>query len=98
MKTLIVIEHGELNVSHRTSLSLLNNLAHYGTHDVAVKSILKVLKEKDSVTLDAAIAKMCEPSSTSARSRRPLIVDLALSANGSQVIQAVLPEVRERVR
>jgi len=68
-------------------------MAVYGTHDIAVKSILKILKEKNPVTQDAAVTKMCEPNTNANRSKRPVIVDLALSSNGSQLIQAVLPDV-----
>jgi hypothetical protein len=90
----LVIEHGNAAVSHRTSLSLINNMAIYGTHDIAVKSILKILKEKNPLTQDAAVTKMCEPNINANRNKRPIIVDLALSSNGSQIIQAVLPDVR----
>ncbi|KAG8836396.1 hypothetical protein FRC17_003306 [Serendipita sp. 399] len=93
-----IIEHGDAPVSHRTSLSLISDLATYGTHDIAVKSILKILKEKDPVTTGATISKMCEPNTTGSRNKRPIIVDLALSANGSQVIQAVLPEANKDQR
>ncbi|CAG8667724.1 13139_t:CDS:2 [Acaulospora colombiana] len=93
-----IIEHGSADVSHRTSLSLISNIAAYGTHDIAVKSILKVLKEKDSVTREALISKMCEPNINNGRNKRPIIVDLALSANGSQIIQAVLPEANKDQR
>jgi hypothetical protein len=87
-----VIEHGDPQASQQTSLSLIANLAVYGTHDVAVKSILKILKEKDLLTLEAVISKMCEPNVAGNRSKRPIVVELALSSNGSQIIQAVLPE------
>ncbi|KAG8838695.1 hypothetical protein FRB91_002426 [Serendipita sp. 411] len=93
-----IIEHGDAAVSHRTSLSLICDLAVYGVHDIAVKSILKILKEKDPITLDATITKMCEPNTSGSRNKRPIIVDLALSANGSQVIQAVLPEANKDQR
>ncbi|PVG01850.1 ARM repeat-containing protein [Serendipita vermifera] len=93
-----IIEHGSADVSHRTSLSLISNIAAYGTHDIAVKSILKILKEKDSVTREAIISKMCEPNINNGRNKRPIIVDLALSANGSQIIQAVLPDANKDQR
>lgn len=90
---MLVIEHGNVSVSHRTSLSLINNMAIYGTHDIAVKSLLKILKEKNPLIQDAAVTKMCEPNIHSNRNKRPVIVDLALSSNGSQLIQAILPGV-----
>jgi hypothetical protein len=68
-------------------------MAIYGTHDIAVKSILKILKEKNPLTQEAAVTKMCEPNINANRNKRPIIVDLALSSNGSQLIQAVLPDV-----
>ncbi|CAG7853689.1 Meiotic coiled-coil protein 2 [Serendipita indica DSM 11827] len=93
-----IIEHGDSNSSQRTTLSLINGLAVYGTHDIAVKSILKLLKEKNPITVDAIISKMCEPNVNGTRQKRPIIVDLALSTNGSQIIQAVLPEANKEQR
>ncbi|KIM32005.1 hypothetical protein M408DRAFT_64416, partial [Serendipita vermifera MAFF 305830] len=93
-----IVEHGNAAVSRRASLLLINNMAAYGTHDIAVKSLLKILKEKNPLTQDAAVSKMCEPNIHSNRNKRPVIVDLALSPNGSQLIQAILPQANKEQR
>ena len=89
---------------------LVAGLLDFATHEQGTKSITKALKEGGKETLDRIIARMCEQSKgyapdlsvstvprtlTRCRSgRRAIIVDLALSVAGSQLIATVLPNVR----
>ena len=89
---------------------LVMGLLDFATHEQGTKSITKALKEGGKETLDRIIARMCEQSKgyalnrpastvfqelTRRRSgRRAIIVDLALSVAGSQLIATVLPNVR----
>ena len=86
---------------------ILSGLLEYATNEQGIKSITKALKEGGKDTLDRIIKRMCEPAKrrvpflcsfasylTSLYSaRRAMIVDLALSATGSQLIASVLPNV-----
>lgn len=92
---------------------LVAGLLEFATHEQGTKSITKALKEGGKETLDRIIARMCEQSKgyvsspsalvvsralTRCRSgRRAIIVDLALSVAGSQLIATVLPNVRGNV-
>ena len=89
---------------------LVAGLLDFATHEQGTKSITKALKEGGKETLDRIIARMCEQSKGYAPSlsayaalqalthnhsgRRAIIVDLALSVAGSQLIATVLPNVR----
>ena len=88
----LVIEHGTPHARQRTLTLLLDQLPLYASDDVGVKSLLKLVKPADPDVVLRVIDKMCQPNSAAHR-RRSIIVDLALSVNGSQLIQHVLPMV-----
>lgn len=86
---------------------LLDGLLEYATNEQGSKSVTKALKEGGQDTLNRIIKRMCEPAKGSAflsnesvfvsqfsSARRAMIVDLALSVTGSQLIASVLPNVR----
>ena len=89
---------------------LVAGLLDFATHEQGTKSIAKALKEGGKETLDMIIARMCEQSKGYVQERsawtalqaltyyhsgrRAIIVDLALSVAGSQLIATVLPNVR----
>lgn len=89
---------------------LVVGLLDFATHEQGTKSITKALKEGGKETLDRVIARMCEQSkgyvldqsksvvlralTRNPSGRRAIIVDLALSIAGSQLIATVLPNVR----
>ena len=89
---------------------LVSGLLEYATNEQGAKSVTKALKEGGKETLNRVIKRMCEPAkgylfvrfsyslpfflTMNTRARRAMIVDLALSATGSQLIAAVLPSVR----
>lgn len=86
---------------------LISGLLEYATSEQGAKSVTKALKEGGKDTLDRVITRMCEPAKgyvpylsaltgglCSFRGRRAMIVDLALSSTGSQLIASVLPNVR----
>ncbi|KAK0207738.1 armadillo-type protein [Armillaria fumosa] len=52
------------------------------------KSVTKALKEGGKDTLDKVVKRMCEPAKSA---RRAIIVDLAVSVTGNQLIASVLP-------
>ncbi|GBE77603.1 ARM repeat-containing protein [Sparassis crispa] len=83
-----ILEHG--SKSHRDMAldHLLSGLLDYATNEQGVKSVTKALKEGGKETLDKLMKRMCEPSRGG---RRAMIVDLALSVTGSQLIASVLP-------
>ena len=87
-----VIEHGTSQARQRTLTLLLDQLPLYASDDVGVKSLLKLVKPADPDVVLQVIDKMCQPNSAAHR-RRSIIVDLALSVNGSQLIQHILPMV-----
>ncbi|KIM82223.1 hypothetical protein PILCRDRAFT_785661 [Piloderma croceum F 1598] len=76
-------EHREMAIQH-----LLSGLIEYAINEQGSKSILKALKEGGKDTLNRIIKRMCEPAKSA---RRAMIVDLALSVTGSQLIASVLP-------
>ncbi|THH27238.1 hypothetical protein EUX98_g6951 [Antrodiella citrinella] len=83
-----VLEHG--SDKHRSMAldHLVSGLLEYSTSEQGAKSVTKALKEGGKDTLNRVIKRMCEPARGA---RRAMIVDLALSATGSQLIAAVLP-------
>ncbi|KAG8981301.1 hypothetical protein FRB94_009367 [Tulasnella sp. JGI-2019a] len=83
-----LLEHGL--PEHRTrAISLLGaNLGLYATITQAMKSIDKALKSCNEEAMEVFTTSLCDPGKTG---RRPLIVDLALNANGSQLVAQLLP-------
>ncbi|KAI0640145.1 ARM repeat-containing protein [Trametes polyzona] len=83
-----ILEHGSQRHRDMAMGHLLTGLLEYATNEQGIKSITKALKEGGKDTLDRVIRRMCEPAKSA---RRAMIVDLALSATGSQLIASVLP-------
>ena len=106
----LVLEHGSAIHRQMALEHLVAGLLDFATHEQGTKSITKALKEGGKETLDRVIARMCEQSKGYAPNRsastvlqaltrrhsgrRAIIVDLALSVAGSQLIATVLPNVR----
>ncbi|KAK1230462.1 meiotic PUF protein 1 [Marasmius sp. AFHP31] len=84
-----ILEHGSDNHRQLTLDHLINDLLDYATNEQGYKSITKALKEGGKETLLRVIKRMCEPAKSG--SRRAMVVDLALSVTGSQLIASVLP-------
>ncbi|KAF5365236.1 hypothetical protein D9758_005402 [Tetrapyrgos nigripes] len=84
-----ILEHGSEKHRQMTLEHLITGLLEYATNEQGYKSITKALKEGGKDMLDKVIKRMCEPAKAS--SRRAMIVDLALSVTGSQLIASVLP-------
>ncbi|KAG7094536.1 hypothetical protein E1B28_005364 [Marasmius oreades] len=84
-----ILEHGSDKHRQVTLELLINDLLDYATNEQGYKSITKALKEGGKDTLNMVVKRMCEPAKSG--SRRATIVDLALSATGSQLIASVLP-------
>jgi hypothetical protein len=88
---------------------LVTGLLEFATNEQGSKSVTKALKEGGKETLDRFVKRMAESTkgySTCSHcdhtralthqfhsGRRAIIVDLALSTTGSQLIGAVLPTV-----
>ncbi|OSD00873.1 ARM repeat-containing protein [Trametes coccinea BRFM310] len=83
-----ILEHGSQRHRDMALDHLLAGLLEYATNEQGIKSISKALKEGGKDTLDKIIKRMCEPAKSA---RRAMIVDLALSVTGSQLIASVLP-------
>lgn len=83
-----ILEHGSKRHQNMALEHLLSGMLEFATNEQGVKSVTKALKEGGKETLDKIIARMCEPSKSG---RRAMIVDLALSVTGSQLIASVLP-------
>ncbi|PCH34348.1 ARM repeat-containing protein [Wolfiporia cocos MD-104 SS10] len=83
-----ILEHGSKKHKAMALDHLLAGLLEYATNEQGVKSVTKALKEGGQETLDKVIKRMCEPAKGG---RRAMIVDLALSVTGSQLIASVLP-------
>ncbi|KAK2465824.1 hypothetical protein APHAL10511_001465, partial [Amanita phalloides] len=84
-----ILQHGSEKHRKFTLDHLLDGLLELATNKQGSKSITKALKEGGKETLDRIIKRMCEPAKGSAR--RAMIVDLALSVTGGQLIASVLP-------
>ncbi|CAK5271608.1 unnamed protein product [Mycena citricolor] len=84
-----ILEHGSQQHRLKTLEHLLGGLLEFATNEQGSKSVMKALKEGGKDTLDRIVQRMCEPAKGA--SRRALIVDLALSLTGSQLIASVLP-------
>ena len=86
---------------------LIAELLDYATNEQGFKSVTKAFKETGPETLARIVKRMCEPAKGSAipafwsasltpsptSGRRAMVVDLALSPTGSQLIANVLPQV-----
>ncbi|KAM5539962.1 hypothetical protein V8D89_006465 [Ganoderma adspersum] len=83
-----ILEHGSQRHRDLALEHLLGGLLEYATNEQGIKSITKALKEGGKDSLDRIIKRMCEPAKSA---RRAMIVDLALSVTGSQLIASVLP-------
>ncbi|KAK0207261.1 armadillo-type protein [Armillaria fumosa] len=83
-----ILEHGAEKHRQLTLDHLISGLLEYATNEQGYKSVTKALKEGGKDTLDKVVKRMCEPAKTA---RRAMIVDLALSVTGSQLIASVLP-------
>ncbi|KIO24612.1 hypothetical protein M407DRAFT_55065, partial [Tulasnella calospora MUT 4182] len=83
-----MLEHA-LSEHRSRALSLLSaSLLQYATDAQAIKSIDKALKVCPEEAAEVFVTRLCEPGKTG---RRPLIVDLALNNNGSQLITQLAP-------
>lgn len=104
-----VLEHGSLKYRQMCLDHLIADLLDYATNEQGFKSVTKAFKETGPETLARIVKRMCEPAkgsvlsdllqrhpdgSPSTSGRRAMIVDLALSVTGSQLIANVLPQVR----
>jgi pumilio RNA-binding family len=69
---------------------IIEDLLDYATNEQASKSVNKALKEGGQDITDRFVKRMAEPAKGA---RRAMIVDLALSVTGSQLIGLVLPTV-----
>uniref|UniRef100_A0A8H7Y6Y2 PUM-HD domain-containing protein n=1 Tax=Psilocybe cubensis TaxID=181762 RepID=A0A8H7Y6Y2_PSICU len=83
-----ILEHGSEKHKRMTLDHLLDGLLEFATNEQGAKSVTKALKEGGVETLDKVVRRMCEPAKGA---RRAMIVDLALSVTGSQLIASVLP-------
>ncbi|KAF8346084.1 armadillo-type protein [Amanita rubescens] len=90
-----ILEHGSEKHRKLTLDHLLDGLLEFATNEQGSKSITKALKEGGKETLDRIIKRMCEPAKSA---RRAMIVDLALSVTGSQLIASVLPTADKEQR
>ncbi|KAG8933441.1 hypothetical protein FRC02_011819 [Tulasnella sp. 418] len=90
-----LIENGQ--PEHRTRvLQLLgNNLYQYASDPQAMKSIEKALKVCKEEAMETIVGRLCGLGQSG---RRAMIVDLALNANGSQLIAQILPLANEDQR
>ncbi|KAF7341853.1 ARM repeat-containing protein [Mycena sanguinolenta] len=85
-----ILEHGSDKHRQMALDHLLTGLLEFATNEQGSKSVVKALKEGGKETLDRVVQRMCEPAKGA---RRAMIVDLALSLTGSQLIASVLPTV-----
>ncbi|KAJ6506802.1 hypothetical protein C8R45DRAFT_1176112 [Mycena sanguinolenta] len=83
-----ILEHGSEKHRQMALDHLLTGLLEFATNEQGNKSVVKALKEGGKETLDRVVQRMCEPAKGA---RRAMIVDLALSLTGSQLIASVLP-------
>ncbi|EIW87416.1 ARM repeat-containing protein [Coniophora puteana RWD-64-598 SS2] len=84
-----ILEHGSPNHRQMTLDHLVADLLDYATNEQGYKSVNKALKEGGKETFDKIVNRMCEPAKGG---RRAMIVDLALSVTGSQLIASTLPQ------
>ncbi|KAJ7074603.1 armadillo-type protein [Mycena amicta] len=90
-----ILEHGSEKHRQMALEHLLAGLLDFATNEQGSKSVVKALKEGGTDTLDKVVKRMCEPAKGA---RRAMIVDLALSLTGSQLIASVLPNADKEQR
>ncbi|KAI6031156.1 hypothetical protein PISMIDRAFT_443300 [Pisolithus microcarpus 441] len=84
-----ILEHGSQKYRQMCLDHLINDLLDFATNEQGFKSVMRALKDAGSETTARIVKRMCEPSKGG---RRAMIVDLALSVTGSQLIASVLPQ------
>ncbi|KAG6335011.1 hypothetical protein ID866_4078 [Astraeus odoratus] len=84
-----ILEHGSPKHRQMCLDHLTSDLLDFATNEQGFKSVMRVLKEAGPDTLDRVVKRMCEPTKGG---RRAMIVDLALSSTGSQLIASILPQ------
>ncbi|KAG8219228.1 armadillo-type protein [Butyriboletus roseoflavus] len=84
-----ILEHGSSKHRQMCIDHLVADLLEYATNEQGFKSVTKAFKETGPETLARIVKRMCEPAKGG---RRAMIVDLALSVTGSQLIANVLPQ------
>ncbi|KAF8837623.1 ARM repeat-containing protein [Paxillus ammoniavirescens] len=84
-----ILEHGSPKHRQMCLDHLIVDLLDYATNEQGFKSVTKAFKEAGPETLGRIVKRMCEPAKGG---RRAMIVDLALSITGSQLIANVLPQ------
>ncbi|KAI0295021.1 armadillo-type protein [Russula brevipes] len=85
-----ILEHGSAKHRQMALDHLVTGLLEFATNEQGSKSVTKALKEGGKETLDRFVKRMAESTKGG---RRAIIVDLALSVTGSQLIASVLPNV-----
>ncbi|KAI0275294.1 armadillo-type protein [Gloeopeniophorella convolvens] len=85
-----ILEHGSNKHRQMALDHLIAGLLEFATNEQGSKSVTKALKEGGKDTLDRFVKRMAESTKGG---RRAIIVDLALSVTGSQLIASVLPNV-----
>ncbi|KAI0035163.1 armadillo-type protein [Vararia minispora EC-137] len=85
-----ILEHGSLKHRQLALEHIVSGLLDFATNEQGSKSVTKALKEGGKDTLDRIVKRMAESAKGG---RRAIIVDLALSVTGSQLIAAVLPNI-----
>ncbi|KAI6154223.1 ARM repeat-containing protein [Pisolithus tinctorius] len=83
-----ILEHGSQKHRQMCLDHLINDLLDFATNEQGFKSVTRAFKEADSETTARMVKRMCEP----AKGGRAMIVDLALSVTGSQLIASILPQ------
>ncbi|KAF7354483.1 ARM repeat-containing protein [Mycena venus] len=83
-----ILEHGSKKHRQMTLEHLLTGLLEFATNQQGIKSVVKAIKEGGKETLQRVVQRLCEPVKSA---RRAMIVDLALSLTGSQLITSILP-------
>lgn len=84
-----ILEHGSQKHRQMCLDHLINDLLDFATNEQGFKSIMRAFKDAGPETTSRMVKRMCEPSKGG---RRAMIVDLALSVTGSQLIASVLPQ------
>ncbi|VDB84186.1 unnamed protein product [Peniophora sp. CBMAI 1063] len=85
-----ILEHGSPKHRQMALEHLISGLLDFATNEQGSKSVTKALKEGGKDTQNRIVKRMSEPAKGG---RRAIIVDLALSVTGSQLIAAVLPGI-----
>ncbi|KAI0066409.1 ARM repeat-containing protein [Artomyces pyxidatus] len=85
-----ILEHGSAKHREMALEHIVAGLLEFATNEQGSKSVTKALKEGGKDTLDRIVKRMAESTKGG---RRAIVVDLALSVTGSQLIAAVLPNV-----